>query len=95
MSKEYFYTVRSLSDPNGDKGGLGFNTILETIEHQIRMNKHIKTYPKNWNTDFWVNTPLQWEIFHDNKQVDFHGLDDKFLNALMEGTVKVKVEWKR
>jgi len=61
----YKYIARSLSDPNGEKGGLGFKTIEEAESHKNLMNSLIETYDSSdggWNKQFWKEKPKQWIV---------------------------------
>lgn len=61
----YKITARSPSDPNGDKGGLGFNTLKEAQQHQQAMNLLIETYDdidSLWDKKFWKTKPEQWQV---------------------------------
>ena len=65
----YQYTVRSPSDPNGDKGGLGFDTLEAAEEHQAIMNAKLDEYDENdgsfWNKTFWTSKPEPWVIIEN------------------------------
>jgi len=58
----YPYISRSDSDPNGDKGGLGYNTEEEADYHTDVMNKLKEEYDTNtlWDKKFWKAKPLEW-----------------------------------
>ncbi len=59
----YKYTARSKSDPNGDKGGLGYHTQDAAQHHADQMNKLRQEYPTGWNTDFWKSQPDEWNVY--------------------------------
>jgi hypothetical protein len=59
--------TRSPSDPNGNLGGLGFNTKEEAENHCTIMNNAVLLYPGGiWNTDFWKTKPEEWVIYDNN-----------------------------
>lgn len=60
---KYPYNARSASDPNGDKGGLGFPTEDAANAHAEIMNRSVEQYPEGgWNTDFWKMKPEPWIV---------------------------------
>lgn len=59
----YPYITRSQSDPNGDKGGLGYNSAEDAQAHADLMNERIKDYPGwIWNTSHWKTKPEPWIV---------------------------------
>lgn len=63
---KYPYIARSTSDPNCDKGGLGYNTFEEAEHHANAMNQMINEYPNSpWNTEFWKTKPEPWKVFKE------------------------------
>lgn len=61
----YKYIVKSNSDPNGDKGGLGFSTLESAQEHCNIMNKLRLDYPNGWNVNFWKQSPEEYVILEN------------------------------
>ena len=61
----YKFWARSKSDPNGDKGGLGYSTQESAQKHADCMNLLIETYETSpiWNKEFWKSKPEPWFIF--------------------------------
>ena len=59
----YKYTSRSLSDPNGENGGLGYKTKEEADYHTKIMNELRLNFDDTWNKDFWKKQPERWETF--------------------------------
>jgi|AntDeeMinimDraft_4_1070355.scaffolds.fasta_scaffold28865_1 hypothetical protein len=58
------FVARSKSDPNGDNGGLEYDTELAARDHAATMNKLVESYPDGlWNTDFWKTTPKEWIVY--------------------------------
>lgn len=63
MEVKYPFIARSISDPNGEKGGLGFLTQELAQAHCDVMNAQRAGYPGNgWNTDFWKDQPGEWIV---------------------------------
>jgi len=61
---KYPFVARSVSDPNGENGGLGFNTAENAARHVERMNSLIDQYPNGgWNAEFWKDKPQEWKVF--------------------------------
>lgn len=59
----YEFVAISPSDPNGEKGGLGYHTRKAALKHVDDMNKLLETYPnKPWNTKFWKTKPEPWVV---------------------------------
>lgn len=63
--KQYKYTVKSKSDPNGDKGGLGYPTLKSAQNHCNTMNNLRLNYPNGWNVDFWNQRPEEYIILEN------------------------------
>ena len=63
--KKYKFIARSPSDPNAEKGGLGFDSESAAVNHANRMNDFIKEYETNnlWNKEFWKSKPKSWEVY--------------------------------
>jgi hypothetical protein len=59
---DYPFIAKSTTDPNGDKGGLGYKTREEAQAHADAMNSLISTYPMNWSEAHWKGVPGQWEV---------------------------------
>lgn len=58
---DYPFIAKSTTDPNGDKGGLGYKTREQA--HADTMNRLISTYPMNWSEAHWKGVPGQWEVY--------------------------------
>lgn len=61
----YQFNARSQSDPNGNKGGLDYNTSEEAQKHCVDMNNLIPSYDdvSGWNKQFWKTKPLEWKVY--------------------------------
>lgn len=63
----YPFTARSITDPSGEKGGLGFASFETASRHCDVMNELIESYPGSpWNTRYWKSKPGEWKV-NDNK----------------------------
>ena len=64
---KYPFVATSKNDPNGDNGGLGYNTKEEAEKHRDIMNSIIHKYndiDSIWNKNFWKEKPLEWIVKH-------------------------------
>ena len=60
------YKGRSLSDPNGENGGIVFIQLNDAHKHCSTMNKLIAEYDNEdsiWNKSFWKTKPEPWRVF--------------------------------
>ncbi len=65
---KYPYVARSSTDPNGDKGGLGYLTVEAAQAHVDVMNQLRLEYPAGiWNTDFWKKQPGEWAVYKEQQ----------------------------
>lgn len=65
MNMNYKFIARSVTDPNGDNGGLGYLTRELAEAHCEAMNELRLEYDTNpiWNKEFWSSQPGGWKVY--------------------------------